>query len=335
MLIIELKFVRSYDDLLEIPLQPLYDNLREQRAIELAFMDKISDEEADIKTAIVMVVGAGRGPLVRSAFNASANVNRKIKMYVIEKNPNAIVTLTALQEELWKNKDMTIISTDMRYFEPSEKVDILVSELLGSFGDNELSPECLDGAQKHLKEDGISIPCQSTSYINPVMAPKLCSIIREVRGHMRRGKPNTYEKQAESPYVVYLKNVYHITKPQPVFTFVHPNNDEVIDNSRFIKMEFDVAHDCVLTGFAGYFETILYKDIKLSIHPEEHTRGLISWFSLYFPLTEPQQLRAGDRIKLNFWRCISNRKVWYEWSTTSPTVTHVHNLKGWAFPIYK
>jgi hypothetical protein len=33
-----------------------------------------------------------------------------------------------------------------------------VSELLGSFGDNELSPECLDGAQRFLKPDGISIP---------------------------------------------------------------------------------------------------------------------------------------------------------------------------------
>lgn len=54
--------------------------------------------------AVVMVVGAGRGPLVRSAFNASANVNRKIKMYVVEKNPNAIVTLSALQEEMWSNK---------------------------------------------------------------------------------------------------------------------------------------------------------------------------------------------------------------------------------------
>lgn len=32
------------------------------------------------------------------------------------------------------------------------------SELLGSFGDNELSPECLDGAQRFLKPDGVSIP---------------------------------------------------------------------------------------------------------------------------------------------------------------------------------
>jgi protein arginine N-methyltransferase 5 len=30
---------------------------------------------------------------------------------------------------------------------PDDKADIMVSELLGSFGDNELSPECLDGAQ--------------------------------------------------------------------------------------------------------------------------------------------------------------------------------------------
>lgn len=48
----------------------------------------------------------------------------------------------------------------MRLFTPPEKIDILVSELLGSFGDNELSPECLDGAQRHLKPDGISIPCK-------------------------------------------------------------------------------------------------------------------------------------------------------------------------------
>ena len=46
---------------------------------------------------------------------------------------------------------MTIVSSDMREWDAPEKADIIVSELLGSFGDNELSPECLDGAQKFLK----------------------------------------------------------------------------------------------------------------------------------------------------------------------------------------
>src|SRR5205814_6704341 len=38
-------------------------------------------------------------------------------------------------------------------------IDILISELLGSFADNELSPECLDGVQHLLNPThGISIP---------------------------------------------------------------------------------------------------------------------------------------------------------------------------------
>ncbi|KAI7985377.1 Mediator of RNA polymerase II transcription subunit 34 [Camellia lanceoleosa] len=39
-----------------------------------------------------------------------------------------------------------------------------ISELLGSFGDNELSPECHDGAQRFLKPDGISIPSSYVSF---------------------------------------------------------------------------------------------------------------------------------------------------------------------------
>lgn len=39
----------------------------------------------------------------------------------------------------------------MRVIQVPEQADILVSELLGSFGDNELSPECLDGAMRFLK----------------------------------------------------------------------------------------------------------------------------------------------------------------------------------------
>lgn len=52
--------------------------------------------------------------------------------------------------EEWGDR-VTVVSSDMREWEAPEKADIIVSELLGSFGDNELSPECLDGAQHFLK----------------------------------------------------------------------------------------------------------------------------------------------------------------------------------------
>lgn len=232
---------------------------------------------------------------------------------------------------------MTIISSDMRDFLPTEKADIIVSELLGSFGDNELSPECLDGVQKHLKPNGISIPSKSTSYLNPVMSPKVMSLVRDIRSHTYRGEipMPTYETQSESMYVVYLKNAYHIADPQPVFTFEHPNHDAIIDNSRYASLSFDVSQDCLMTGFAGYFDTVLYKDIMLSIHPITHSAGLSSWFPMYFPLAEPQQVRAGDTITVNIWRCVSSNKVWYEWNTSAPIISHIHNANGLVCPIFK
>lgn len=39
-----------------------------------------------------MVVGAGRGPLVKMAIQAAQETGRKVKLYAIEKNKNAINT---------------------------------------------------------------------------------------------------------------------------------------------------------------------------------------------------------------------------------------------------
>lgn len=225
--------------------------------------------------------------------------------------------------------DVTLFKCDMRDFKPPAKVDIIVSELLGSFGDNELSPECLDGAQKHLKSDGISIPSKSTSYINPTMSSKVYNNVRLVDRNMHpRDRYQNYSNQSECTYVLYIKNCYHIDNPKPVFEFAHPNLSKTIDNTRYKTIEFDVSIDCMLNGFTGYFDCTLYKDIMLSTNPLTHTKGMVSWFTLFFPITEPLFLRAGEKVKFNIWRCIGSHKVWYEWSTSEPHVTHIHNHGG-------
>ena len=107
---------------------------------------------------------------------------------------------------------MTIVSTDMRVWNAPEQADILVSELLGSFGDNELSPECLDGAQRFLKEDGISIPESYTSFLSPLSTPKLWSEVQQYQD----------VEHFETAYVVRVHNAYIIAPPQQVFHFEHP-----------------------------------------------------------------------------------------------------------------
>lgn len=76
---------------------------------------------------------------------------------------------------------------------------------LGSFGDNELSPECLDGAQRFLKKSGISIPASYTSFLAPLQSTKIYNEIRSNRPHDK-----TAESVYEMPYVVHLVNHYQI-----------------------------------------------------------------------------------------------------------------------------
>jgi len=61
-----------------------------------------------------------------------------------------IVRLQEKKALEWHDQ-VEILFGDMRELAVPAHADILVSELLGSFGDNELSPECLDGAMRFLK----------------------------------------------------------------------------------------------------------------------------------------------------------------------------------------
>lgn len=187
------KYEYPYYNYLQTPLQPLMDNLESQtyevfeqdpvkyREYENAAYLAIKDLDPALELPIVMVVGAGRGPLVRRVRKAAQRAGRKIQIYAVEKNPNAVVTLqNAVLAEEWTN--VIVVAGDMRDWEAPVLADIQVSELLGSFGDNELSPECLDGAQKYLKPDGISIPQAYTSQIAPVSTNKIFNEIRNLGG---------------------------------------------------------------------------------------------------------------------------------------------------------
>lgn len=49
---------------------------------------------------IIMVVGAGRGPIVKAAIRASKKAERSTLIYALDKNPNAIVTLYNLLSKI-------------------------------------------------------------------------------------------------------------------------------------------------------------------------------------------------------------------------------------------
>jgi type II protein arginine methyltransferase len=207
--------VFNYLDTFQIPLQPLRDNLQSQtyecfeedntkydyyemalnKALknfkEKGFLnlknEKNLETENNSKISRVLtacVLGGGRGPLVRkvvqSALSNNFTLGKNFKIYCVEKNRNAFNTLLNLklkEPEIFGH--VNFIFSDMRNFHPVEKLDIVVSELLGSFGDNELSPECLLDVQKYLSEDSIMIPHSYTSFVRPVMCPVVWANVRK------------------------------------------------------------------------------------------------------------------------------------------------------------
>jgi protein arginine N-methyltransferase 5 len=205
-----------------MPLQPLADNLESityevfekdpikyewyERAISHALLDWREEEKkpsSPTGAVVIAVVGAGRGPLVTRALHAAEIAGVNVEVWAVEKNPNAYVLLQRRNVEAWNHR-VNVVKTDMRAWKgpllPNGTyghVDIIVSELLGSFADNELSPECLDGVQHVLNpEHGISIPSSYTAFLTPIATPKLYSDVGS--------KFSTEEGPFELPYVVML-----------------------------------------------------------------------------------------------------------------------------------
>jgi protein arginine N-methyltransferase 5 len=138
-----------------------------EEAVYQALMERNNWSENG-RSVVVFVCGAGRGPLVEGCLRASQRAQVNIELTAVEKNPNAFVMLVwliashvacdcgqadacalacsaprSLQERKatqWGDA-VQLVFSDMRSFTPSVQADIIVSELLGSFGDNELSPE--------------------------------------------------------------------------------------------------------------------------------------------------------------------------------------------------
>jgi protein arginine N-methyltransferase 5 len=374
----------DYLDALQKPLQPLGDHLgyatyevfekdpvkyqQYQAASRLALADL-----KDLASCKVLVVGAGRGPLVTGVLLAyqSLPVNERpdaLQVVAVEKNPTAVLYLQSKlqQDPLWQGSSVvTIVQADLRSLaqEHTESADLVVSELLGSFGCNELSPECLDALLERCKPETISIPSNYTSHIAPVSSRHIHGkIVDQQAFYPDQGRAVGRQMAVETPYVVRTHAASQLYAEQECWSFAHPSPH---NPTRFVSLEFGsdaggglasgagygaVDDKCaslptapdqpvVLTGLLGTFTTVLYKTVFLSTAPKHFSSGMYSWFPLYFPLNEPVHVPAGARVRTHVWRKTDQRRVWYEWSvavrkgTDLLSTTAIHNSGGRSYHV--
>ncbi|KAI0602324.1 PRMT5 arginine-N-methyltransferase-domain-containing protein [Biscogniauxia sp. FL1348] len=379
--VLEQGTLTNFQDWLQSPLQPLSDNLESvtyevfegdpvkyhqyELAIAAALREWVAQgkPKSSPKGVVIAVAGSGRGPLVTRALRASEKTGVPVEVWAVEKNPNAYVYLLRQNQKVWGGR-VTVVKTDMRAWKgplisPGSddakpvhgKVDILVSELLGSFADNELSPECLDGIQHVLApEHGISIPSSYTAHMTPISTPR---IYADIVQRKESGDATAFD----TPWVVRLFAIDFVAQKVPdharfqqAWEFVHPLPQSTMDavearrsggvvgggggsmsggvgandhNARHCHLTFVCRTRGVIHGLAGYFEAVLYESaddngekVELSTLPDmidQKSKDMISWFPIFFPLKQPLYYPPDTELEVSMWRQTDDAKVWYEW----------------------
>lgn len=329
--------------ILQSPLEPLVNDLENytykvfeqdtfkyeqyERAIIKALIDlsKLKTSQNNKKIHILFL-GPGRGPLIDRFFSALEFLSlspSNFKITAIEKNSNVIIYLNQKNSQLWNN-NVNIFNMDARNYQNHEDLinnyhqpfDMIISELIGSFGCNELMPECIDSVSSSdlCHENCIFIPQRLNSYISPVYSPHLWKLASKM--------------SVDKLYVPMIPEMEYLTdEPELIWSFTskvinrgkssnqiyHLSSNK--QNSRQSRVAISPQRKGLIHGLAGFFSSVLYADIEVDNLPKQPgVMDCVSWLPAYLPLETPLNLLEDQEISIFIRRVCLNQSVWYEWS---------------------
>lgn len=210
---------------------------------------------AAVKPGMVVAdVGAGLGVLAHMALDAGAS-----KVYAIEFDADTIEHAEHDEKIIWKQG----LSGDISL---PEKVDVIVSETLGSFALNENTlPTLIDARKRFLKKGGIIIPQSLTLFVAPAMAPSRKKV-QLIPSSKLLAKP--------------------VSQAVDFSTATDPKTT--------IETTFKVTRDGLLSGFAGWFDLRLFNKISFSTAPDTPQTH---WKQGFLPIHHPEKVKRGQVIR--------------------------------------
>ncbi|KAG7695126.1 hypothetical protein KL930_001449 [Ogataea haglerorum] len=264
----------------------------------------------------ILVIGPGRGPLIERLFAAIKFLNlnlNKVHITAIEKSPTVMVYLSQRNQDFWNGK-VEVVNADVRSWKPRDPTQsgfhLVISELLGSFGCNELSPECLYSVERYCDPDNsIFIPKEYTSFVAPAISPSIYTKLIEC---------NDLSK-FHTCYIPLCDEYDTLSsKYSKLWTFRHP-----LGNGNMKRQAHTILH-ChrkgTIHGLLGFFQAELYNGIIISNCPTgsgPSPHNLVSWLPLFMPLEQPMQLTDDQELAVFVKRDTAPDRVWYEWSLES------------------
>jgi len=273
---------------------------------------------------IVADIGTGTGILALWALEAGAG-----KVYGIEINKDRAAKAIQRVENAGFGNEFEIINAISYDAKLPEKVDLIISEILGNLGDNEDMVRVLNDARRRfLKNDGRFLPKLVETYLVPVSAWTTHQQIMDKKVKSIGSAHNLgnlmdrldIHDQFDLYYDSIIPLTSYLSKPSLTRKFNFDGNDEAEYQTR---CTFMVGSDGLFTGFKGYFIAQLSEHVYLNISGDDiegrQTSDCLK--HCYLPVKKTFEVKVGDMIELIFARKYplqtdSPFRQCYQWSGT-------------------
>lgn len=242
---------------------------------------------------VVLDIGTGTGILSRWAIQAGAK-----KVYSVE------MSLPLCREAIKRNKKagmsekIEVINNISYKVKLPEKVDIIISEILGNLGDNEdMIPILNDVRARFLKKNGTMLPQDTKVYLAPISSKKALDQVKSKK-YKRLNKKYCLDFDGfDTYYDVAFDKRNLITTPKLARGFKFDGKDKSTYSS---NLQFKVNKNILFTGFGGFFTAKLSKNVVLDTSIGKKTSDC--WKHNYAPIKNPLNLKKEDIVRLNYKR---------------------------------
>lgn len=269
----------------------LYDENRVNRYRDAIFR---TVKEGDV----VLDVGTGTGILSFLCLQAGAK-----RVHAVDRSP-VIRWAQELAESNGFSDRIVFHPKDSREVEIDEKVDVIVSELIGHMAFEEGMVESITHAkEKFLKPGGLLIPQAVTLFAAPVWERV---VYRECIDGWKPINGIDYSvmraKAVQTSYVTRVAESDIMAEQQPVFSvdFSLDNLSRESHSSR----TFAVRRDGEVNGVAFWFQSALTETVQLSSGPWSKTH----WKQCFSPFPAPLAVSAGELLEMNFTMVLCDRR---------------------------
>lgn len=252
---------------------------------------------------VVLDLGTGTGVMGLFALQAGAK-----HLYAIDVN-SAMIEIASHSFETNGFSGLYSVINALSYeANLPEKVDVIISEILGALGDHEdFVPILADARQRFLKDDGKMLPSYVRDFLVPISSVKAH---QQVKAKECKTLNSSYDLEKllqqlglNNPFDLYydlvIPNKCHLSQHQITQEFKFDENDRATYEA---KLTFTVEVDGLFTGFKGFFVAHLSDSVVLDTSGDDIASNVTCWKHGYLPIESPVEVKKGDEIYLLYSR---------------------------------